>query len=181
MKTLIIHGTEGHPQENWFPWLKTELEKKGHEVFVPQLPTPEDQTPDNWTKALNAQVDLATIDNIIGHSCGATFMLQVLETLDRPPKKTVFTGIVFGPIADKTYNPLVTPFWNRRFDWDKIKANKGDCLFFHGDNDPHGGIDHAETVAGHLDAKVTIIENAGHINEAAGYLKFPQILPFLEK
>ena len=37
---FIIHGTEGYPEENWFPWLKKELEQKGHIVFVPQFPTP---------------------------------------------------------------------------------------------------------------------------------------------
>ena len=37
---FIFHGTEGHPQENWFPWLKGKLEAKGCKVFVPQFPTP---------------------------------------------------------------------------------------------------------------------------------------------
>ena len=37
---FILHGTEGHPGENWFPWLKQELEQKGYNVIVPQFPTP---------------------------------------------------------------------------------------------------------------------------------------------
>ena len=37
-KVFIIHGWDGYPEENWFPWLKKELEDKGFEVFVLQMP-----------------------------------------------------------------------------------------------------------------------------------------------
>lgn len=37
-RVFIIHGWEGYPKEGWFPWLKKELEDKGVEVHVPQLP-----------------------------------------------------------------------------------------------------------------------------------------------
>lgn len=37
-KAYIIHGWEGRPDSNWFPWLKTELESQGFAVEVPQMP-----------------------------------------------------------------------------------------------------------------------------------------------
>ena len=36
-KVFLIHGSHGSPEENWFPWLKQELEKAGLEVIVPEL------------------------------------------------------------------------------------------------------------------------------------------------
>ena len=45
---LIVHGTYGHPQENWIPWLRKELELLNYEVIAPHFPTPENQSLDTW-------------------------------------------------------------------------------------------------------------------------------------
>ena len=53
MKFFIIHGSYGNPNENWFPWLKKELEKEGCIVFIPEFPTPENQSLKNWMEIFN--------------------------------------------------------------------------------------------------------------------------------
>ena len=54
MKNIfIIHGAYGNPEENWIPWLKTELERLGCNVSAPRFPTPENQSLENWTKIFN--------------------------------------------------------------------------------------------------------------------------------
>jgi hypothetical protein len=40
-KFVIIHGTKGSPEGNWFPWLADFLRQQHAEVVVPRMPTPE--------------------------------------------------------------------------------------------------------------------------------------------
>ena len=56
MNFVILHGTEGTPDGNWFPWLSKELEKLGHKTIRPVLPTPEGQNVKNWTKVIDEAV-----------------------------------------------------------------------------------------------------------------------------
>ncbi len=75
---LIIHGTKGSPESNWFPWLKQELQNHGM-VIVPKFPTPDWQNLDAWLsvakQALAGCEPQKTI--VIGHSIGATTALRM--------------------------------------------------------------------------------------------------------
>ena len=75
MKFVIIHGAYGNPSENWIPWLRESLEKLG-EVIVPEFPTPEGQSLENWRNVFDSS-DENTI--LIGHSLGPAFILDILE------------------------------------------------------------------------------------------------------
>src|SRR3989339_2271624 len=96
MKTIFIfHGTEGYPEENWFPWLKQKLEEKGHQVFVPQFPSPPGlpASVDAWFEVLKnykKNIDQNTI--IIGHSLGGVFTLRILEKIAEPIAEAIFVG-----------------------------------------------------------------------------------------
>ena len=35
---IILHGSFGSKDGNWFPWLKKELEDKNIKIDVPQMP-----------------------------------------------------------------------------------------------------------------------------------------------
>jgi len=37
-KILVLHWWEADSKSNWFPWLKTTLEKEKIEVIIPNLP-----------------------------------------------------------------------------------------------------------------------------------------------
>ncbi|MBP9717692.1 alpha/beta fold hydrolase [Candidatus Gracilibacteria bacterium] len=81
-RVIIFHGTGGSPQENWFPWLKNILQERGIEVVIPQFPTPQHQTPENWHAVMEPYLPLITPETVlIGHSLGGAFLLRVMEKL----------------------------------------------------------------------------------------------------
>jgi len=51
-RVFIIHGWDGHPSEGWFPWLKTELEKLGFVVQVPEMPDTGEPKINEWVVKL---------------------------------------------------------------------------------------------------------------------------------
>jgi hypothetical protein len=91
-RIILIHGTEGSPNENWFPWLKTSLEKKGHKCIVPQFPTPDGQCLDSWLEVIDQEVGvLHTSDMLVGHSTGVIFSLNVLNRISHQIKSTALS------------------------------------------------------------------------------------------
>ena len=108
-RIIILHGTHSSPEGNWFPWLKKELEKVGHEVFVPKLPTPEGQSVSSWFKALQKQCpwEFGQDTILVGHSCGATFMLDILNRERKNPVfASFFVSGFLDPLGNEEYDTL---------------------------------------------------------------------------
>lgn len=173
---FIFHGIQGHPGENWFPWLKKELEKNGHHVIVPAFPHPDKPLLQEWMAFMDQHQDDIGPDSIfVGHSLGGAFALRMLESMNQQIKATFLVASVSG-IMGNQFDPLVTTFNQLPYDWDVIRKNTGYIEVIHSDNDPYITTSSAENLAGHLHAKTTIIPDGGHFNEKAGYLQFPLLL-----
>lgn len=176
-----MHGTCGSPEENWIPWLKAQLEEQGHKVFVPRFPTPENQSIKNWNTALSEQAphfDKNTI--LIGHSCGAAYMLNILEVLKEPIAQSIFVSGFTEKLGNNYFDNLNEPFINHEFNWEIIKKNAGKITILHGDNDPYIPLVAAQKLADGLNTPLTIITNGGHLNTDSGYTEFPKILEMLK-
>ena len=179
---LIFHGTEGYPEENWFPWLKGELGMMGHNVYVPQFPSPPGVPAklNEWFDVLKNYEQYINEDTIIiAHSLGGKFALRVLEKLEYPVKAVFFVATPIGiqPIVN---NERDNAFTNNDFDWANIKNKAKNFFVFHSDNDPYVSLGNGEELAKKLGVNLTFIPNAGHFNAAAGYLSFPQLFEKVE-
>ena len=87
---IIIHGSFGSKDSNWFPWLKKELKNKNLNVIVPQMPIGVgNQNFDNWSQELN-KLDINDQTIIIAHSIAPVFVCKYLISRKVKVKKLIF-------------------------------------------------------------------------------------------
>ena len=172
---FIFHGTGGYPEENWFAWLKKEMEKIGFTVYVPQFPTPEGQTVEAWFdvfKQYESVLDDRTV--IAGHSLGGAFLLRLLEKIPTKIALACFVGTPVGIPGTKNWESD-KPFVEKPMNWKAIRAHAKKFVVFHSDNDPYVPLTNGEESARQLQVPLHFVPNAGHFNTPAGYTEFPQL------
>lgn len=186
-KAIILHGTGGTPESNWFRWLKRELQNKGLEVWLPALP---DTARPSLRKNVNFisthapfQVDNDTI--VIGHSSGATLALALVQEL-KDPIGALVTVSAFVPMPE-VYNATAweanARLFDIEFDWPRIRNGAKVRLMFHSDDDPYIPVSVAEHIAQKTEAELVVIPSQGHFNleEGPEYSSFPLLLSQLEE
>lgn len=172
-RVVIVHGTLGHPNENWFPWLSQTVRQLGADATVPELPTPERQSLPEWIAAFDSQVGQLDGETIlVGHSLGAAFVLRLLERLRTPVRAAYLVSAFIGPLGLSQFDPLNVSFFVNPFDWKRIRSRSQRFRLFHGDDDPYVPVDRAREVAIGCQAELTLIEGGGHLNSAAGFIQF---------
>jgi predicted alpha/beta hydrolase family esterase len=180
---FIIHGAYGNPDENWFPWLKNEIEKLGVEVFAPTFPTPEGQSLLSWNNVFENYKKYVTEKTIfIGHSLGPAYILNLLEKLESPIMAAYFVAPFIGLLNNPDFDLINYSITDRNFQWNLINNHCSEFYIYHSDNDPYVSQEKSAFVANQLNTKKYIIINgAGHFNESAGYIKFPSLLEDIKK
>lgn len=179
---IIIHGTGGSPNGNWFPWLKLELEKLKFQVFVPKFPTPKGQLIENWIgefEKYKTYLDSNAI--VIGHSLGPAFLLNVIQKLEKPIGAAYFVAGFTGSLGLSEFDELNKSFAEKKFDWKNIRNNCKRFVVINSDNDPYVPLSKGQELAGHLGAEFVVLENAGHINIDSGFKKFERLLEIIKE
>lgn len=181
-KIFIIHGTEGSPQGNWFPWLKSELKTLGHTVFVPEFPTPENQSLDSWMKVFEDYFNVIDEDTIlVGHSLGPAFILSILEKINTPVKACFLVAGFIGLLDNPHFDELNKTFTTKDFGWEKIRNNCKKFYVINAEDDPYVPLIKGKELANNLKTELITLKNAGHINTEFGFTEFPQLLEYIKK
>jgi len=167
MKFFIVHGFGATSESNWFPWLKEELSKLGHEVIVPEFPNTDNPNLQEWLDHLeNYSIDENTI--FIGHSLGSPFTLHVLE---KHKLKAAYLVAGFCGLSDERFTPYISSFLGS-FDWEKIKNNCKEFHIINSDDDSYVPLDNGKQLAEELGVNITIMNNKDHFM----FFEFPELL-----
>ena len=186
-RVFIVHGWDGNPHQHWLPWLKKELEVRGFEVHVPEMPESSHPKKDAWVKHLSSVIGVPGKDTyLVGHSIGCKAVLRYLETLDT---KVVIGGavLVAGWLSlthmdDRSEEELevIRDWVNPPFDYEKIREHCGNFTAIFSDDDPEVPLEeNKQTYERNLEAKIIIESHKGHFTEEDGVVELPSALEAL--
>jgi len=175
-KTLILHAWFQTPESNWYPWLKGELEQRGYEVWVPELPImPTDQPDMEAMLKFVMERDFVDADTVvIGHSLGSVLALRLAERI------AFRKGILLAVWDFNDLTPEHASFWPNMIDHAKIKENVKEWIFPISDNDPYVTPAIAKEVAGRVNGRVVEMGKRGHfLTKEDGVSEVREILEFV--
>lgn len=182
-RVIIVHQWYGHPESDWYPWLKASLEEKGFHVEVLAMPDPDKPTIQEWVSFLENHV--GDVDNhtfLVGHSIGCQTILRFLQEL---PESTTIGGAVFvagwvhltsAVTDDETENTIARPWLDTPIHWDTVKAHLPQSVALFSDNDPYVPLQDAEIFEKKLDSQIHILNKKGHFTTDDGITELPEVL-----
>lgn len=122
-KFVFLHGWKSKGEGPKYKWMKSELEKFGHEVIIPKLPNTDNPKEAEQVAAALAATNYDENTVLVGHSLGGHVAMKVAESL----KTKIHSLVVVSPAMNPRYpgyepRPFRDDF-NWSFDAKKIKAN----------------------------------------------------------
>jgi predicted alpha/beta hydrolase family esterase len=176
-RCIILHGCPPNeemttPKEKrWMNWLASELRKKGFSATAPDLPTAWQPLYQNWKKEFEKYpVTKNTV--LVGHSCGAAFLVRWLLETGKVVKKLILVAPAKVPETDTDSRKDLYDF-----DLSGAAPHLADEIVLFTSNDfPH----HLESLALYIDAlkpRIVELENKRHfLFSQMGTNEFPELL-----
>ncbi|MEI6327118.1 MAG: alpha/beta hydrolase [Candidatus Roizmanbacteria bacterium] len=175
---LILHGTESSSKENWFPWLKTQLEGQGYQVLVPNLPRADKPNPRRYTDfLLHSGFAFNSESIIVGHSSGSVEILHLLPHL----QVRIHASYLVGAFKDNDFLKWEpnSELFDEPFNFKGIRSHCEKFIFLHSEDDPFCPLTHASYLATKIGGELTIIPHQKHFSVSTmgeQYRTFPALL-----
>lgn len=165
-RAIIIHCWGGRSNYAWYPWLKAELEKRGYQVTVPDMPNTDEPKLIEWLPKLEEIISEPDDELLlIGHSLGTVTILRYLEAL--PEGERVGRAIFVAGFTDQLGFKELENFFENRLNYRKIKfKSKNGFVVIQSDDDPFVSGQYGARLQEELDAKLVIKHGAKHMSGA---------------
>lgn len=170
-KVLILHGWGGSDAPHWQAELASEIAKNYGTVSFPLLDNCHFPSKNRWVKQVKQILEEFKPNTVVCHSLANNLWMWLCEEEGMLEVDRLF--MVSVPSFDtkektiKTFFPCPMP--------KNIYAKEVQMIV--SDTDPWVKLDEAKEIASHFGASMTILEDAGHINDDSGYGKWE----FIEK
>lgn len=172
-------SSKGH----WYPWIKSEFEKLGYEVWVPDLPNA--NMPNNREVAdllLGSGWDFDG-SLVIGHSSGAMQLLYLLQNLDEgvAVSTAVMVSAFDRPVPGMEVQHI--GLFSEPYNYDAIQNHAKSRIFIHGVDDPWCPLQGARNLARHTNSEMVEINGGGHFSTSldARWKEFPELVDALNQ
>ena len=176
---IILHAMDDSPKSHWYPWLKSELETKGYEVHVLEMPNTDNPEINAWVSRLSEEVG-KTDDNtlFVGHSIGCQTILRYLQTQKCACGGAVFVAgwFTLQGLETPEEEHITSPWLETSIDFDKVKRNLPKSTAIFSDNDPFVPLSDKEIFRAKFGTQIIVEHDKGHFTEGDDVTRLPSVL-----
>lgn len=163
-RAIIVHCWGGNSEYAWYPWVKTELEKKGYLVTVLDMPDTDNPRLDAWLPYLQKVVGEPDEELVlIGHSIGTVTIMRYLESL--PPDQRIGKAILVAGFTDSLGFRELENFFETPLNFELIRTKTANGFtVIQSDNDQYVSKQYGTRLKEELNAKLIIKHGAYHMS-----------------
>lgn len=159
MKAMIIPGNrKSDITENWYLYAKKKLQEIGIDVVAKNMPDPDIAREKFWIPFIEKEIGSGDNVILIGHSSGAIAIMRYLE--NHKIGLAVIVGGYHTDLDDETEKQ--SGYFNRPWQWDKIRENAGRIIQFNSTDDPYIPIEEARHISKKVGTEYYELKDRGH-------------------
>lgn len=185
---LLLHGRGWNSDENWFPWLQKELNKRFLDIYTPNLPNTNNPILEEQIDYINVYAsDFKDWWYIIAHSLWCQLTMKFIEENNIKNSIIIFVAPSYPWLAKKLGKKIL---WNNyeildkyfdiEIDFKKINTLNNKYYIFLSDNDPFINMENAKLYYKKLNnVEFKEFKNKWHFNQWAWILELKEIMELI--
>lgn len=177
-RIILIHGNGGSTvNDNWFPYVRKELENLGIDVIARTFPDNVLARQKYWIPFLKNELKADENTIIIGHSSGAVAAMRFAE------KNKIYGSILIGACYTDLgeEDEKISGYYEAPWNWEAIKNNQNWIVQFASIDDPYINIEEPRFIHNKLSTEYFEFKDQGHFSRDIGKIEFPELVEVIKE